>query len=515
MNTAQAPAFLPGISRAIRDINTQIQDYARRPEDLVFLTGEPGTERVLAARLLHRHSPRHEKAFVRILATWHLPPDFADHLAGASGGTVLISLVREFPVDMQYTLLELALDRTFTDPMTGEIRETDVRLILTTALELETLFERAPILPDLREMLTSSHIDIPAIRERREDIPALVRFALQRTRETGQSQAERIDRQVLALFRAYAWPGNAEQLLLVAAQAALKATGPVVTLDDLPEDFVNMLPSSIVTLARSIESTAAITGAGEEEEEEKAEQASEGEGIGAEAPHDAPTPIPAEAFISHERVTKQGREAGSASQLPDLKSDAADASETPEMVAEAQKTPAASSEGTRPEEKLPVGSQPDEPHDEPQSREAETTQEILAIASRLYTQSALLTRQMKGPLPPGPETAREIAAARGTFSHIPEELEEELTRGLEQILALRRQLAILNQREQDSAFTIRDLIQRLELSADTAEKADAESLADHLAEIDAIIERITDRIPRISEDIQQSIRRILGKKQRG
>lgn len=503
MKSANAKAQLPGISRAIREINARIPELARRPNDLVFLTGEPGTERALVARLIHQHSDRADKNFVRIVANWKLPPDFAQQLAAASGGTVFISLVREFPVDMQYTLLELALDRTFTDPMTGDVHEADVRLILTTTLDLETLFERSPLLPDLRDILTRSNVDVPALRDRREDIPPLVRFALQRAKETGQSHAEMVDRQVLALFRAYAWPGNAEQLLLVAAQAALKAKGSLVTLRDLPEDFVGQLPAAMLRAAGSLETLPFAEAEPPVSEHDTAE-----EGVNAEEPSFNP---PAFAFSGGAMASSESPATDESPVSPDgAPAGAAEIyasnAEEPSDLAIAAALQAAVTNG---------GAENGGALETPEEHEAKAAQEFLSVASRLYAQSALLSRQMQGPLPPASETARDIAALRGTLAPPSPELEEELTRGLEQILALRRQLAILNQREQDSAYTIRDLLQRLEMVSDNEEKSDAQGLASHLVEIDGIIERITDRLPRISEDIQKSIRRILGKKRHG
>src|SRR5690606_8985478 len=96
------------------------------------------------------------------------------------------------------------------------------------------------LLPELTDLLATCHLDIPPIRDRPEDIPALVRYATARAVETGRSRAASANAQVLALFRQWHWPGNAEDLLLVTAEAALNSTGTEITLEDLPAEFMKM-----------------------------------------------------------------------------------------------------------------------------------------------------------------------------------------------------------------------------------------------------------------------------------
>ncbi len=483
MITAVPRGGLPGISRAIRQINERAAEFAGRANELLFLTGEPGTERALLARGVHELSGRSGHPFVRLTANWKLPPDFSEQLASASGGTVFVNLLREFQVDMQYTFLELAMDRTFTDPLSGDSHEADVRLVLTTTLDLQTLFARSPLLPELRDLLMGSHLLIPPLRERREDIPALVRYALQRARETGQSKAQDVDRQVLSVFRAHIWPGNAEELLLVAAQAALKAAGPVVTFDDLPEDFLNLLAPETIRRAKAL-------GAG------KPEAWSERARLVAGT-------TPELAAVSSDIDRMEAEDSGVPGEAEILEA----------MTTVLEKEEGLDGAGAWPgAEDRPGEDEGSDAHPAVEGAAAET-REMLRVASRLYAQSALLARQMQGPLPPATETAREIMARRRNPLPLTPEAEEELTRGLEEILTLRRQLAILNQRERDSALTIRDLLQRLELAYANSESEEVGFLSSKIAEIDAIVERITERLPKISEDLQSSIRRLLVRKQ--
>ena len=584
---------IPGISRAVREVNDKIAQFARNPEVLIFMTGEPGTERALVARLVHEMGLRSAERFVRITANWKLPTDFSDRIEEADQGTLFINLAREFPVDMQYTLLELALDQTFTDPLSGETRKADVALILTTSMSLEELNERSPLLPDLRERMEQAHIDLPSLRHRREDIPALVRFALARARDTGQSQALRMDRQVLALLRAHAWPGNAEELLLVSAQAALKAKGETVRLADLPEDFVAHVPDHIWKMAQSIppdqDSVSSPFPPSELSTEEPAQEyktrtredfpqeplvpaafplptqeASSGLATQQTA-SSSPTP-PFTAF--QDRWVKDSPSSSSPQKTPpqpdSLKSGFADQEtvkipfskippslhemlpakmkypSTPSMadqdtrpgLGQGQGAEASEEENTQGEEmrlRTPAPASPTSasqvpPEIESSSQEGVNLKEepppssveevergIRQLSSRLHAQTATLSAQFKGPLPRATEVGKKIAAARKWKGVDALSWEEELSGALDAILSLRRQMAVLNKREHETAYAIRDLLLRFDYISAPPSSSEAEYLASQLSEVDAIIERVTRRAPKVTQDIQQNIQRLLGK----
>lgn len=525
MHEPSSPTMLPGISRAIRELNSRLVSLAESPDELVFLTGEPGTERALAARIIHQLSQRADNKFVKITAHWKLPSDFSIQLKQAEGGTLFLHLQREFPVDMQYTLLELALDQSFTDAMTGEPARADVRLILTTTQDIDTLFSRSALLPDLREILFRNALEVPPLRERPEDIPALVRFALQRARETGHCQADRVDRQVLSIMRKYAWPGNAEELLLIAAQAALKATSSTVMLRDLPEDFLAHLPEEMKreAAAESIEIeqrrppaiTASAPSAPAKSTPAPAEIArhivqldtptplredSEGWKVEVAASADAPTG-PGE--------TPRGAASSPAAEQPGDAKSGKPSPQPPGRVADKRPSPPPSADAG--EIPTPIETSPADnllwSAEEREKRE----RELALLSNRLFAQTALLARQMAGPLPSGrPEEV--IAQTRQSRDQYAADIEEELAKSLEQILVLRRQLALLNERERESAGIIRELLQRMELTSSPPEAAEFSGLADQLNQVDSIIARVTERLPRISEDIQESIRKILDKK---
>lgn len=525
MNEPSSPMMLPGISRVIRELNSRLAALAESPDELVFLTGEPGTERALAARIIHQLSRRAAHKFVKVTAHWKLPSDFSAQLKQAEGGTVFLHLVREFPVDMQYTLLELALDQTFTDSLSGEPHHADIRLILTTTQDIDTLFSRSALLPDLREILFRHSLEVPPLRERPEDVPALVRFALQRARETGHCQADRVDRQVLGIMRKYAWPGNAEELLLIAAQAALKATTATVTLRDLPEDFLAHLPAEVkreaaaefvdIESALPPDTSTAAPPAPARPTTAPAEIARHIVQL------DTPFPLrkekeewQVEVASTADAATGPGEPAGmappppTAEQRKDLKPAKPSPTKAPPAAAKPSSPPPKKDAGEVP---TPIESSPlDNLFVSDEEREKQE-RELAILSNRLFAQTALLARQMEGPLPIGKSEDVLVRMRRGPDQR-PEEIEAELARSLEQILVLRRQLALLNERERESASVIRELLQRMELTAAPPQAAEFNNLAEQLAQVDTIIARVTERLPRISEDIQESIRKILDKK---
>lgn len=243
---------LPGISSLIAEANRKLRIFAEDDDAPVFITGEQGTEKAFAAKVVHLLSSRASQPLFKLSVSYKLPPDLAGRFLQANGGTLILNLQREFPPDMQYTLLEMMTDRAFADPLSGELIEADVRIVLTTSLDMRDLAGGHELLPELHSLLKSNHVEIPPIRERTEDIPALVRYATNRALETGRSRARGADAQVLALFRKWEWPGNAEDLLLVTAEAALNAKGELITLDDLPAEFLSSVSADLVEQARKV-----------------------------------------------------------------------------------------------------------------------------------------------------------------------------------------------------------------------------------------------------------------------
>ncbi|MCC6548225.1 sigma 54-interacting transcriptional regulator [Candidatus Sumerlaeota bacterium] len=546
MKTQQSNAMLPGISSIITATNELLRAAALN-DSPVFITGELGTEKAFAAKLIHQNSVRAPFPLTRINVSWKLPPDLGSYFAQTNGGTLLIHLQKEFPIDMQYSLVEMATEGFFADPITGEEASADVRIIIMTSLDLETIGGSTPILPELRELLVEQHIEIPALRDRTEDIPAIVRYAINRARDTGKATAKSADPQVISLFRQFHWPGNAEDLLLVTAQAAITAKSEVITLDDLPENFMKQFAPEIITRARTVggNTTGGITRA-DDTEQTKTDAFSRQRGSSASMPMlyalGQPTSPPAQDFKSMKPVAPPP-----ATQRTEDTGDQA-ARETQELAAPRkpatpfrpdtdfdidethQLTPArgsAHADDTQPVIKpsdpyrTPVPTDvyalrtPAEGTSRPENDTKEVLPRVLNLARRLNSQSKILGKQISGPL-----AADSTGNHPGMQNLVPtsdtealKSLEKEIDRGLDLVMSLRRQMAMLNMRHVESAETIRDLMQRLTYSSDTITPVpvdsyevsqDAKMLTENLQTIDDIIKRVSTEVPMLTKQVEST-----------
>ncbi len=480
----QEISLLPGISSAIAEVNRRIRTYAKL-DSSVFITGEPGTEKAFAAKMIHLLSARSQRPLHKISVSWKLPPDLGDRFRQCHGGTLIINLQREFPIDMQYTLLEMANDKAFGDPLSGEIVEADVRIILTTSLDVENLMGNTSLLPELVDMLEKRHIEIPPIRERPEDIPALVRYATNRALETGRSQARGADAQVLALFRMWKWPGNAEDLLLVTAESALNTESELIQLDDIPKNFIDNLPSEIIETARSVQLPRSAPPAMQSQ---------------TAVPRHAPVttgPAPTPRTLERSSTIEEDFNEEDDTQEIDLS----------KVQQEYQKIPTGHLEPSVSQ----VADQSVEEIDENQviDIQARKIHRLVMIARRLNAQSQMLANQMKGPIDQRLiDPMQFIESSYNPDEIISNALENEMDRTMDAILSLRRQVALLNKREQDTIMTARDLYRRLLLAEqnrhyfpdDEEIRQETAELADGLQEMDSIIQRVSGSFPKLSDD---------------
>ena len=470
MKSPAVPPLLPGISSLVAATNELLKAAALNSAP-VFISGEIGTEKAFAAKLIHQMSERAARPLNKINVSWKLPPDLRQYFEATRGGTIVFNLQKEFPIDMQYTLVELASHGSFTDPLSGEQIEANVRIMLLTSQTLEDFANRSELLPELKELLESQHIVIPPLRSRSEDIPALVRYATTRARETGRSKAVGADPQVLSLFRQWVWPGNAEDLLLVTAQAAIACKTDVIALTDLPETFIRQVPPELLEAAKAVN----------------------------------PTRTHRPAMTRHTPVPISSPEASATEPLPDTNQpifipDSSEQNRLPAGVSEQQKTP------------LPISSAPASNASEKgaeSEEEKKFSPRVLQLARRLNAQSQVHSRQLQGPLDPTPRATLPDALANSNDAEALAALEKELDRGLEMVLAMRRQMALLNLRQQQSAETIRDLIQRIaeggSNQTDGAVVTDAKQLAESLQAMETIISRVSTEVPMLGSHIQATL----------
>ena len=219
----------------------------------VLLIGESGTGKELAARALHELSPRADRAFVAVncgaIPESLIESELFGHVKGAftgaagektglfeaaTGGTLFLDEIGELPTSMQVKLLR-ALQERRIKPVGGVAeREIDVRVVAATNRDLEAEVERGTFRQDLYYRLNVIQIRMPALRERREDIPLLVEHFLRKFSAEHARAINEIEPAAMSALTSYGYPGNVRELENLIEGAVTLSEGRI-TLDTLPE----------------------------------------------------------------------------------------------------------------------------------------------------------------------------------------------------------------------------------------------------------------------------------------
>jgi two-component system nitrogen regulation response regulator GlnG len=250
----QSPEIMgqaPALQEVFRAIGRLSQSHAT-----VLITGESGTGKELVARALHRHSPRAAKAFIAI-NTAAIPKDLLEselfgHERGAftgaqtmrrgrfeqaEGGTLFLDEIGDMPPDLQTRLLRVLSDGQFYRVGGHTPLAANVRVIAATHQELEARVKQRLFREDLYHRLNVIRLRLPAMRERREDIPVLARhFLAKSARELGV-EGKRLTDGAMQFFASKDWPGNVRQLENVCHWLTVMAPGQVVDVGDLPPEL--------------------------------------------------------------------------------------------------------------------------------------------------------------------------------------------------------------------------------------------------------------------------------------
>jgi two-component system nitrogen regulation response regulator GlnG len=220
----------------------------------VLITGESGTGKELVARAVYQHGPRAQAPFLALncaaIPEPLLESELFGHEKGAftgadrrrigkfeqcNGGTIFLDEVGDMPPALQAKLLRVLQEQAFERVGGSETIRTDVRLIAATHRDLKAWSVEGKFRPDLYYRLGVFTIALPPLRERSDDLPLLVRHYLRRFgRELGREVRE-VAPEALERLRGYPWPGNVRELQSVLKQALLRAHGPVLLPDFLPE----------------------------------------------------------------------------------------------------------------------------------------------------------------------------------------------------------------------------------------------------------------------------------------
>ncbi|MBF5043938.1 sigma-54-dependent Fis family transcriptional regulator [Aggregicoccus sp. 17bor-14] len=250
---ARARAAIIGDSPQMQEVYKIIDKVADTPST-VLLTGESGTGKELVATALHGASGRRDKPFIKIncaaIPATLLESELFGYERGAftgavtskpgrfelaDGGTLFLDEIGEIPVEMQVKLLRALQESEFE--RVGGIKTTrvDVRLVAATNRDLQQEIEAGRFRKDLYYRLAVVPIALPALRERRSDVPMLARHFLEKYNRKLNKRIEGLDDDALAALQAYPWPGNIRELENLMERVLLFADGPLITLKDLPE----------------------------------------------------------------------------------------------------------------------------------------------------------------------------------------------------------------------------------------------------------------------------------------
>ena len=222
----------------------------------VLLQGESGSGKELIAKALHLNSPRRDRPFVPV-NTGSMPADLLEstlfgHVKGAftsaisskrglfeiaDRGTLFLDEIGTMGVDTQAKILRVLQDRKFMH--LGGVHEiqVDVRIVAATNVDLRQLVREGKFREDLFYRLNVISIDLPPLRQRKEDIPLLVEFFLRRYSEENQRSPRRLNTEALRSLLNYGWPGNVRELENVIERAVVLSSGPEIGPDLLPDQL--------------------------------------------------------------------------------------------------------------------------------------------------------------------------------------------------------------------------------------------------------------------------------------
>lgn len=245
---------LKGKSRAITDIRKLI-DQVAESDATVLILGESGTGKEVVARALHDASFRKDKPFVPIncgaIPGELLESELFGHEKGAftgaltsrqgrfemaEGGTLFLDEIGDMPMAMQVKLLRVLQERTFERVGSNKTIHCDVRVIAATHRYLENEIKENRFREDLFYRLNVFPIEIPALKDRAEDIPLLVNDLIARM-EASNRGSVRLSNEALAMLMQHEWPGNVRELANLIERLAIINPKGVVEVADLPEKF--------------------------------------------------------------------------------------------------------------------------------------------------------------------------------------------------------------------------------------------------------------------------------------
>ncbi|MBD3242212.1 MAG: AAA domain-containing protein, partial [Chitinivibrionales bacterium] len=254
-------------SPVMREVFTKVRTVA--PADTtVLLTGETGTGKGVVANLIHRHSGRRERQFISVhcgaIPDSLLESELFGHERGAftgavrrklgkfeiaQGGTIFLDEIGTMPLPAQVKLLQVLQDHIFQRIGGEDTITSNVRVIAASNVELKDMAEQGSFRRDLFYRLNVFPIELPPLRQRREDIALLAETFLDRLNSAHGKEISRIHPDVLEAFQAYPWPGNIRELENLMERAYLLEQSQTLSPRGFPPDLFHHAPTvSIASL---------------------------------------------------------------------------------------------------------------------------------------------------------------------------------------------------------------------------------------------------------------------------
>jgi PAS domain S-box-containing protein len=249
VNVAMNFGRIVGTSPALRRMMKRVEAVAETPAS-VLVQGESGVGKELVAHAIHVHSPRADGPLVKVncasIPKELFESEFFGHVKGAftgahrdrigrfqlaDGGTIFLDEVGEIPMELQGKLLRVLQESEFERVGDDVTRGVDVRVIAATNRNLEKLIVDGKFREDLFYRLSVFPVDVPALRERGEDVVQLAQHFLEQTCKDFGREVLTLTRAQTANLRAYNWPGNVRELKNVIERAVILSTGKVLRLD--------------------------------------------------------------------------------------------------------------------------------------------------------------------------------------------------------------------------------------------------------------------------------------------
>ncbi len=249
-----------GGSPSIRRLLERVERIAPR-DSTVLITGESGTGKELIARALHQQSTRRDRAFIAVNCAAFNENLFESELFGhergafsgaisqkrgrfemAQGGTIFFDEIGELPLTLQAKLLRVLQFRVFERVGGTQSYDLDVRVIAATNRDLGEDVREGKFREDLFFRLNVINVDSPPLRERKEDIPLLAQYFLQRSAERCKRHVQGITPEAEEIIVQYGWPGNVRELENAMERAVVLGLTDWVLPEDLPEALLETAP---------------------------------------------------------------------------------------------------------------------------------------------------------------------------------------------------------------------------------------------------------------------------------